>query len=253
MEEKTFDAPVQERFEFVLSINGNIICQRYFAIPGFQERSIGSTHLTYAVLSCVNMIERDLREKTDIYNTLTAPQVFNDENEMNRWVKKPTFKLDVPSFVLLRNTEEVFVWDGEKMRPYDKPFNTSDYVGEPDSKCVLKFALLDNGKEVRSVCFDGNKYPKFVRTNIDLSNSKNKFEAEGVYAPYEAFIINKFNKGRVDLIQEIRRKIVYACSREDVQYFSNLRFGDKLYDLNLDAYNDRLFIKEPKQKKKRTK
>ena len=79
MEEKTFDAPVQERFEFVLSINGNIICQRYFAIPGFQERSIGSTHLTYAVLSCVNMIERDLREKTDIYNTLTAPQVFNDE------------------------------------------------------------------------------------------------------------------------------------------------------------------------------
>jgi hypothetical protein len=112
--------------------------------------------------------------------------------------------------------------------------------------------LLDNGKEVRSVCFDGNKYPKFVRTNIDLSNSKNKFEAEGVYAPYEAFIINKFNKGRVDLIQEIRRKLVYACSREDVQYFSNLRFGDKLYDLNLDAYNDRLFIKEPK-KKKRTK
>ena len=250
MVEKTQEIPANEqRFEFVLSINGNIVCQRYFGITNFQDRSVGSTHMTYAVWDCVNMINQDLKEKTEIYNMLTAPQVFSNQAEMDKWIKEQPFKLDVPSYVLLRDTEDVFVWDGERMKPYNKPFNTSDYVGENDSPCVLKFAFLDNGVELRSVQWDGNKYPKFVRTNIDISNSKNKFEAEGVYAPFEAFIINRSNKNRSDLIPEIKRKLIYACSKEDARYFSGLRFGDKLYDLNLEAYNARLFKDLKKNKR----
>lgn len=242
MAEKTFDSSTQERFEFVLSINGNIVCQRYFGINNFQERSLGSVHLTDAVWDCVKMIDKDLKEKSDIYNFLTAPQVFENAEEMNKWLEKPTFKLDVPSYVVLRDTEDVFVWTGTEMHPYTKPFNTSDYVGKrADTPCVLKFAFLDNGVEVRSVSWDGNEYPKFVRNNIDLSNSKNKFEAEGVYAPYEAAIVNWFNKDRKDILVDIKRRLIWACSGETVRYFSKMWYGDVAYDTNLRAYNERLF------------
>ena len=243
MAEKTYDSPVKERFEFVLSINGNIICQRYFGINNFQERSLGSVNLSEAVRACMALMDRDLKEKTDIYNYYTAPQVFKDKAEMEWWVKNQPFKLDVPGFAVLRDTEEVFTWNGTEMQPYNKPFNTADYVGNTDEEapCVLKFAFLDNGEEVRSISWDGNKYPKFVRTNIDISNSKNKFEADGVYAPYEAFIINQFNNCRRDLIPEIKRKLIWACSGENLRYFSRVRYGDKEYDLNLQAYNERLF------------
>jgi hypothetical protein len=253
MQEKTFEAPTtapaKERFEFVLSVNGNIICQRNFAINNFQEKSLGSVHLTDAVMACVDMIDRDLREKTDIYNYLTAPQVFNDEAEMNWWIKNQPFKLDVPSFVVLRDSEKVYVWNGTGMDPYNKPFNCNDYAGERnDTPCVLKFAFLDNGEEVRSVQWDGNKYPKFVRTNIDIINQKNKYEGEGIYAPFEAFIINAFNKDRRDLTPSIKWKLSFACSGETVRYFSRIHYGDREYDLNLKGYNERLFLGLKKKK-----
>lgn len=249
MAEKTIEAPVKGRFEFVLSVNDYIICQRNFEIENFQEKSLYSVHLTDAVWDCVKMIDKDLKEKTDIYNSITAPQVFQNEQEMNAWVAKPTFKIDVPSFVVLRDSERVYVWTGEKMREYSKPFNTSDYVGEPsDTPCVLKFAFLDNGEEIRSVQWDGNNYPRFVRTNIDILNRDNKYEAEGVYAPYEAFIVNQFNKDRRDLTPAIKRRLSYACSGETVRYFSRLHYGEKDYDTNLKAYNERLFIGLKKKK-----
>lgn len=39
----------QERFQFVLSVNDNIICQRYFKINGFNEDSLNSLELKETV------------------------------------------------------------------------------------------------------------------------------------------------------------------------------------------------------------
>lgn len=244
----TEQAP-EERFAFVLSVNGNIVCHRNFAINNFQEKSLGSVHLTDAVKACVDLIDKDLREKTDIYNYLTAPQVFKDRAEMDKWVKEQPFHLDNPAFVVLRDCEDVFVWDGTTMNPYNKPFNRSDYVGGGnEAPCILKFAFLDNGEEIRSFQWDGSKYPKFVRMNIDLLNSKNKYEAEGVYAPYEAYIINQFNKDRRDLTFAIKWRLSYACSGETVRYFSRIHYGDTEYDLNQKGYNERLFMSLKRKK-----
>ena len=217
----TEQAP-EERFAFVLSVNGNIVCHRNFAINNFQEKSLGSVHLT---------------------------DVFKDRAEMDKWVKEQPFHLDNPAFVALRDCEDVFVWDGTAMNPYNKPFNRSDYVGGGnDAPCILKFAFLDNGEEIRSFQWDGSKYPKFVRMNIDLLNSKNKYEAEGVYAPYEAYIINQFNKDRRDLTFAIKWRLSYACSGETVRYFSRIHYGDTEYDLNQKGYNERLFMSLKRKK-----
>jgi len=230
----------KERFEFVLTVNGNIICQRYFRINNFKERSLGSLQLTDAVEDCVSVINKDLKEKSNIYLWYTAPQMFANRAEMDRWAANPTFKLDNPAFVVLNDTEEVFVWDGVKMSPYEKSFNTSDYVTNgkraEEPACIFKFAFLDEGREVRSISWDGSVYPKFVRSNIDLSNSKNKYKADGVYAPMEEFLMDKFIASMEDVIPVIVKKICSACSKNDISRYERYEnIGGLKYDMNIQG------------------
>ena len=233
--------PIKERFEFVLTINDFIICQRYFRINNFQEKSLASVNLAEAIHDCYEMIDKDLKEKTNIYNELTAPQVFKDKAEMEWWIENRPFELDIPSFVVLRNVAEgepdVFVWGDEGMRPYAKPFNKTAYAGDRtnETPSILKFAFLDDGREIRSIQWDGNRYPGFVRSNIDLSNSKNKYAQQDNFSPYEAFIVNKFRDSQTDLIPKIIRRISYACSAENLNYYTKLRYGNKRYDLNTNG------------------
>lgn len=56
-----------KKFEFVLYINGNIICQRYFTVKDFNPNSIRSIEAKDCVDSCVFLIEKDLKEKTFEY------------------------------------------------------------------------------------------------------------------------------------------------------------------------------------------
>ena len=249
MVEKTLEEPRKERFEFVFSVNGNIICQRYFRINGINERAIGSVQLTDALWDCQRDIHKDLVEKSKIYLELTAPQVFNDREEMEKWVRERPFKLDVPTYVVLRNEDATFIWTGEEMKPYNKQFNRWDYFGEKnDSVCVLKLAFIDDGREVRSISWDGNIYPRFVRTNIDISNSKNKYENEDNFSPYEAAIVNRFIEGREDLIPRIMRTLTFACAgKENRKYFSKVKYGNKEYDLDINGYNERLFLNMKKR------
>ena len=53
----------KERFEFELTINGNIICQRYFKINNFNERSVYSTEFLDAIRGCASLIQESLRRK----------------------------------------------------------------------------------------------------------------------------------------------------------------------------------------------
>lgn len=57
------DNPNQERFEFVLRINRNIICQRYFEVKGYNEEVLNSIDLKNSVEDVIHMIEVRL-EKT---------------------------------------------------------------------------------------------------------------------------------------------------------------------------------------------
>ena len=56
-------AAKKERFEFVLTINGNIVCQRYFRINGFENDSLRSMELVEGIDKCVPLIDRDLKAK----------------------------------------------------------------------------------------------------------------------------------------------------------------------------------------------
>ena len=230
-------AQTPSRFEFILTANGNIVCKRGFNIENFQERSLPSVNLAEAMNDCMTMIDNDLSEKSKIYNWLSAPRVFNDVDEFNKWVEKYPNDIDAGTFVVFRNEETVYTWTGEKLRVYPKPYNRADYCGdEAEEPFVLKFSFMDAGMEVRSISWDGTKYPKFVRSNIDLSNSKNKYAESDYFAPFECSIVNAFITNRKSLIPQIMRRLEYACNGVNLRYFSKLRYSDRRYDLAVGKY-----------------
>ena len=215
----------KERFEFLFTVNGNIICQRYFRINKFREDSLGSNELVTAISSCVELINDDLKAKSNIYSWYSAPQVFKSREQMKKWVKNPTFYLKAPHYAVIDGTDEVYVWNGSQMEPYfNNENNVGGYLKDDGSVSIFKFAFLDNGKEIHSLSWDGRNYPKFVRSNIDLSNSKNKYRMENNnYVSPECFIVDRFIASQSDIIPQIVKKICVVCSfPEDVEYSKNL-------------------------------
>lgn len=52
-------------FEFLLSVNGHIICQRLFDIRNYNKNVLKSLDLKYLVDDCVRLIQDDLKAKTE--------------------------------------------------------------------------------------------------------------------------------------------------------------------------------------------
>ncbi len=240
----------KERFEFILSLNGNIVCQRYFRIFGFKESSLFSTELVNTIKNIANIINNDLEAKTQVYLEMTAPQVFEDEEEMYGWLEKHGSELKTPTSIVLRQSEVNYLWNGEKVKTYQKPFNKHDYIGNTDDvPTYFTFTLYDNGKdlekhkEVISYSWDANVYPKFVRFNIDLSNSKNPFKDElskVVYAPFEAALIDAMNVGHRDLVPQIVHEFYDSCTGErdsNGNFTTTVDCGRKTYSLNVRKKN----------------
>lgn len=53
-----------KKFEFILRINGNIICQRYFAVKNFNPKTVWSLITIDCVEDCVDMIQGQLKNKS---------------------------------------------------------------------------------------------------------------------------------------------------------------------------------------------
>ena len=96
-----------KKFEFVLYINGNIICQRYFNIFDFNEESLNSIELKELMQSIAGMnngqhgslgiIPRFLQKKSlsylwDSYNPYNLQQ---DDNNKNNHDRKDNFQFEI--------------------------------------------------------------------------------------------------------------------------------------------------------------
>lgn len=56
-----------KKFEFVLRIDNNIICQRFFTVKTFNQKVLRSLDLKYIVDDIVNYIKDDLKLKSKLY------------------------------------------------------------------------------------------------------------------------------------------------------------------------------------------
>ena len=216
----------KERFEFVLTTGGNIICQRYFKINNFNPASLRSYELTSAVRNCAAVINRDLKDKTAEYLSIYAPRVFDTVKEMEEYLSNPDKQYGFTrgeGIVVKSNpdTDYIYVSDGQvkelgyKIDDGELTTNTAD-----DNKTTYKFAFKVDGREACVIEWDGY-YPKFVRDKIDLSNKRGKFDDGDIdRLTFEQYILYRMVNGKSDLVYGLIKNICYACSYQDKSYYT---------------------------------
>lgn len=211
----------KERFEFVFTTDGNIICQRYFRINNFNPTALRSYELTNAIRRCAAIIDNDLKDKTQIYLSIYAPRVFDTQEQMEEYVSKDEnfAKMTIGEGLVVKgNTETDFVLCKDKtVKALGSKFDDGELTesSAEDNKSTYKFAFKVDGREVCAITWDGY-YPKFVRDKIDLSNKRGKFSEEDTeHLTFEQYLLYMMVKDKSDLVYGLIKNICYACSYPD--------------------------------------
>lgn len=123
-----------KKFEFLLLINGNIICQRYFSVKDFNADVLKSYNLKTCVDKCVDII--------------TGENSYNIHS-------RSTFK---------GKTWE-YLWSG--YNPYLDDYSLPTNEKEVDED-IFTFQIRVNGRNVIEKMFSGNNYPPKVRYDVDI-------------------------------------------------------------------------------------
>ena len=113
METKETKDYKEERFEFTIYVNDNIICKRNFRIFNFIENSMNTLEFKEKLDEIVKLIDDDLKSKSRVYTWYYYNPQFPEENEeFNTKLIEPwacTFKI-----VISDNKKDVItrIWDG---------------------------------------------------------------------------------------------------------------------------------------------
>ena len=223
--EKKAPEDYKEPYEFRLLLGDNIICQRYFRINNFNPLSLGSVELTNTVRACAQLIDDDLKSKSRVYAWHMAPLVFKNADEMWKWFANPEYVKGVrigETVVLRDEAKTEYFWNGEKLVECEKKIDDGTFTSDLTDRDTLtyEFAFYVNDKKVISTTFDG-VYPYFIRRNIDLSNSRGKFEGDDVSRlGFESYILNCLVADHPDLIKKIVKEICYVCSVVENDYYT---------------------------------
>jgi len=239
----------KERFEFELTVNGNIICQRYFKINNFNEASVMSVEFMDSVRRCVKLIQDNLRNKTCVYTYHNSPFVFDSEEQMKEWFGNEdnikVFDVHYGAWAVVRGKSgHEYVWLGEDgFRDEGVRTDYNEFVDSEDVEqdTVFRFAVIDNGRDwfkspshrvIGEMQFDGNVYPKFIRNGVDISNVRGRYDDMDISKlSHDASLYYWCNIGQQDLVPVIIREICETCSSEsDSDYTFKMPYGEKVYN-----------------------
>lgn len=224
MAEKSYK---EERFEFALFVNNNLVCKRNFKINNFIDHSMDSAEFKDVVDEIVRNIDEDLKSKSRVYTW-----VYGDVSQSHQ---EP---LD------------------EFTNPLIEPW-----------ECTFKFVVTDNKVPVIEKIWDGRCYPKAIREKVDIANKTVKIvNKDGRTFSYDKENFFEDNKDRLspelyclrgmiidkpDLLIYITKRICEVCSpRENgfkktndytlTEYYGNdgsQKAKGKKYNFNIDAVN----------------
>lgn len=223
----------KERHQFVLSANGNIICQRYFKVNGFNPKSLNSEELYYTIRDIVHMIKDDLKSKSRIYTAITMGKStkltgFYNGEKLSNSDAALVFQDDVRGEVTLSN--------GIVLNKTYIDYDVEEEVD--DSPFTLKFSYLFDDKAVYEEVWDGTVYPKYVRNCIDLSNSNASYKnVDPMRMTFSQQMTKSLNSGRPDLIYNIIKLFCDTLSNDvdddgnsiDKGYTTSVKYGNKKY------------------------
>lgn len=238
----------REKYEFRLTIGGNIICQRYFKINNFNSLSLRSYELADTVRSCAERIDHDLKEKTQIYLERCAPQVFDTVEQMNDFFLNEDNKKRMRSGfgIIVKNSPVDYFWGKD-----DSPVALTAKIDENElvreltdaDRTEYKFAFYIYGREICSTVWEG-QYPRYIRQAIDLSNKRGRYEGEDISRlSFDQYLNYKLVEGRDDLVYGLIKELCATCSEADNSYYTTRdTYGDKTYsnvpDYSLWVYPD---------------
>lgn len=178
----------EERFEFALFVNDNVICKRNFRIFNYIEHSMETLDFKETIDRAVRLIDDDLKSKSRVYTWYYYNPLTDDGNEHS-----------------------------EFMQPLIDPW-----------VCTFKLAVYDNKHEVISKVWDGYAYPRAIRERVDLGNKyvkitdkdgntytyeKDKFfDAKGNRLSFDQEVLKAMIIDKQDVLLQITKMICEACS-----------------------------------------
>lgn len=216
----------EERFEFALYVNNNIICKRNFKINDFIENSMETLEFKEKVDEIVEMINNDLKSKSRVYTWYNFNPMEPDANEeFNSPLIEPwecTFKFEVYD----RKKPVISkIWDG---RVYPKAIRDKVDI----SNKVVKITTKDG----RTYTYDKES---FFKSNEDRLS-------------FEHQVLKAMIMDKSDLLLQITKQICETCSTHDELYtkisdytvaedYGKDKDGKTVrYSFNIDALNRKL-------------
>jgi len=206
----------EERFEFALYVNNNIICKRNFKINDFIEHSMESFEFKEKVDEIVEMIDNDLKSKSRVYTWYNFnPMEPDASEELTSPLIEPwecTFKFEVSD---RKNVVISKIWDG-----YAYPKFIRDKVD------------ISN-KTVKIVSKDGRTYSYDKESFFKSNEDRLSFEQQ---------VLRSMIMDKSDLLIQITKKICEVCSVHDDLYskvsdYTMTRSYGKDKDGNVVSYN----------------
>lgn len=216
----------EERFEFALYVNNNIICKRNFKINDFIEHSMESVEFKEKVDEIVSMIDNDLKSKSRVYTWYffnpSEPDAFEEfaGKPIEPW--ECTFKFEVSDKKKVVISK---IWDGYA---YPKPIRDKVDI----SNKVVKITSKDG----RVYSYDKEA---FFKTNEDR-------------LAFEHQVLKGMIMDKPDLLIQITKKICETCSTHDdmfnkigdytmTEYYGKDKDGNPVsYNFNIEAQNRKL-------------
>lgn len=188
----------KERFEFVVRISDNIICQRFFKIRDYAPESRKSICVQNALRGCAELIKRDLVMKTQLYLSYASPLIVHNLDSIHYEL------LEFGDWLYCKEDGISYVWDDRKCIPAEIHENISELISPIEQKGrIIYFTFIDNNIPDRAVftqCWNMNVYPKLIRERVDITNKRPTYDF--------------MKDNRADLVPQIIKIISNTCSNK---------------------------------------
>lgn len=226
----------KERFQFLLFINDDIVCQRYFKCYGYNAYAIESVEFKEECDDIVKMIQDDLASKSRVYSWYTT----DDPVKVKGFIKdyEGLNDHDIVKLVNPAYRGDVELSDGRivKKEYEDYPADSENWyndkrVPEP-YEVTFKFQVKIDDCVAYERIWDGGVYPKYVRSSVDLSNSNAAYEGKDPVSLYFTLALQRaMTVDKLDLIYHIIKRLckVMTFRYEDNAYTKKMDFGGKEY------------------------
>lgn len=220
IEKKVDNTAFRDKFRFLFSANDNIICERFFKINYFNNASLNSEELRKGINKIVRMIQNDMVSKSRIYTWYTTPTPvkltgFVEGNEVT-YVEYPEGMENNETADSDKNDDYTVSFKFEFQMAHKITTNPED--GKP---------IFSDYRDIYSAAWDGTVFPKYVRNNVDLSNSIASFKGCDISTMNFLRALNyRMVIGKQDLIYDIIKTICDITSGEGKNYTTSAFYGN---------------------------